>query len=103
MMALPEKIDLETWDARHAGLRRAGLTEPWYGGPLGRHAADGDERLRALRFDNAPASLRLWNLVLTEEDRLQEHRDQGKRLVGAMKDLGAVPLLAFAAPELVCF
>lgn len=103
MTSAPAKISLDAWDVRHAKLRRAGLHEPWYGGPLSRHILDGDYRLHALQFDNSPASLRLWNLVLTEEDRLQEHRDQGRKLVGAMKDLGTIPLMAYSAPELVCF
>jgi benzoyl-CoA reductase/2-hydroxyglutaryl-CoA dehydratase subunit BcrC/BadD/HgdB len=99
----PAKIDLAQWDARHAALRAAGLREPPYGGPLGRHFAGGDLRLARLAMDNSPAALRLWNFLLTEEDRLNAARAAGRRLVGAMKDLGTVPVMAYSAPELVAF
>ena len=67
--APPEKITLAEWDRRYAELQAAGLTQPDYGGPLGRHVDDGDLRLLKLRLDNSAASLRLWNFLLSEEDR----------------------------------
>lgn len=103
MNEAPRQITLEEWDARHAGLLAAGLREPAYGGPLGRHIEDGDYRLRKLRFDNSPAALRLWNFLLTEEDRLREARAAGRKIVGAMKDLGTVPVMAYSTPNLVAF
>jgi benzoyl-CoA reductase/2-hydroxyglutaryl-CoA dehydratase subunit BcrC/BadD/HgdB len=103
MNEAPAKITLDDWDLRYRALRDEGLDERWYGGPLARHVLDGDHRLEALAFDNSAAALRLWNFVLTEEDRLHEARAEGKTIVGAMKDLGSVPVLATAAPELVCF
>jgi hypothetical protein len=45
----------------------------------------------------------LWNFLLTEEDRLRSARQAGKKLVGAMKDLGTVPVMAFALDNLVAF
>ncbi|MBI3117401.1 MAG: hypothetical protein HYZ00_01865, partial [Candidatus Hydrogenedentes bacterium] len=102
-MKSPAKISLDAWEARRLALLNAGLEEPWYGGPLGRHLEEGDLRLQSLEFDNSTASLRLWNFLLSEEDRLQAARRQGKKIVGAMKDLGTVSVLASAAPELVSF
>jgi hypothetical protein len=100
----PRRITLAEWDERHAALLAQGLREPWYGGPLGRHVSlEGDLRLRSLRFDNSPAALRLWNFLLTEEERLREARERGKKLVGAMKDLGTVPVMAYSLPNLVAF
>jgi len=99
----PRQISLADWDARHAALRASGLVEPWYGGPLGRHVADGDFRLRHLRFDDSAASLRLWNFLLTEEDRLHKARASGIKLIGAMKDLGTVPVIAFSASRTAAF
>jgi benzoyl-CoA reductase/2-hydroxyglutaryl-CoA dehydratase subunit BcrC/BadD/HgdB len=64
---------------------------------------DGDTRLLKLRFDNSPAALRLWNFLLTEEDRLRAARDAGKKLVGTMKDLGTVPVMAYSLDNLVAF
>jgi len=104
MTAPPRKLRLEEWDARHASLVAGGLRESAYGGVLSRHVGErGDTRLRHLLFDNSAAALRLWNFLLTEEDRLREHRAAGRKLVGAMKDLGTVPVMAFALPDLVAF
>jgi benzoyl-CoA reductase/2-hydroxyglutaryl-CoA dehydratase subunit BcrC/BadD/HgdB len=99
----PRQITLDQWNREYARLRAAGLTEPVYGGPLSRHVADGDTRLLKLRYDNSPAALRLWNFLLTEEDRLRAARDSGKKLVGAMKDLGTVPVMAYSLDNLVSF
>lgn len=103
MIATPRQITLDQWDGRRRDLKRAGLQEPSYGGPLRRHAADGDLRLRKLRYDNSAAALRLWNFLLTEEDRLHRARTQGKKIVAAMKDLGTVPVMAYALPNVVAF
>ena len=94
----PSRITLDQWRQRYAKLTASGLREPDYGGPLERHLEAGDRRLRDIQFDNSAASLRLWNFLLTEEDRLRRARDDGAVLVGAMKDLGTVPVLAFS-PE----
>ncbi len=100
----PQKISLEEWDHRYHELVEAGLSEPDYGGPLSRHVAqEGDLRLRNLRFDNSAASLRLWNFLLTENQRLNQARMGGDRLVGSMKDLGTVPVMAYTLPGLRAF
>jgi len=99
----PRQITLQQWDREYDRLRAAGLSEPVYGGPLGRHVADGDTRLLKLRYDNSPAALRLWNFLLTEEDRLRAARHSGKKLVGTMKDLGTVPVMAYSLDNLVAF
>jgi len=99
----PRKITLDQWRRRYAELEAAGLCEPSYGGPLCRHVDDGDLRLLKLRMDDSAAALRLWNFLLSEEDRLAEARRQGVRLVGAMKDLGTVPVMAFAMDRVVAF
>lgn len=103
MSGRPRRITLEEWDARYAELRAAGLCEPAYGGPLRRHLEDGDLRLARLLYDNSPAALRLWNFLLTEETRLRQARAEGKKLVGSMKDLGTVPVMAYSLPDLVAF
>lgn len=103
MIDLPRKITLQEWDQRYEQLRKAGLHRPSYGGPLSRHIEDGDYRLLKLRYDNSAAALRLWNFLLTEEDRLRETRTNGKKLVGAMKDLGTVPVMAYSLENVVAF
>ena len=94
----PLKIRLDEWEGRYRSLKDAGMGEPWYGGPLSRHVEDGDSRLAKLQFDNSPAALRLWNFLLTEEDRLREARLAGGKLIGTMKDLGTVPVMAYSLP-----
>jgi benzoyl-CoA reductase/2-hydroxyglutaryl-CoA dehydratase subunit BcrC/BadD/HgdB len=100
---VPRQLTLEELDREHDRLRAAGEPQPPYGGPLSRHVQDGDTRLLKLRYDNSPAALRLWNFLLTEEDRLQAARDRGQKLVGTMKDLGTVPVLAYSLDNLVAF
>jgi benzoyl-CoA reductase/2-hydroxyglutaryl-CoA dehydratase subunit BcrC/BadD/HgdB len=99
----PKQITLEEWDLRYEQLQKAGLKEPDYSGRLSRHAEDGDRRLLKLRFDNSAAALRLWNFLLTEEDRLRQARQSGKMLIGTMKDLGTVPVMAYAFENLIAF
>jgi benzoyl-CoA reductase/2-hydroxyglutaryl-CoA dehydratase subunit BcrC/BadD/HgdB len=70
---------------------------------LGRHYDEGDTRLAELRFDPSPAADQLWELLLSENDRLAEARRQGFKLVGTMKDLGTVPVMAYALPDVVAF
>ncbi len=100
---MPKRITLEEWDRRYKHLEKAGTSEPDYGGPLSRHVEDGDQRLLKLRYDNSPAALRLWNFLLTEEDRLHEARAAGKIIVGTMKDLGTVPVMAYCFENIVAF
>jgi len=97
------RITLHEWDERYAELRSAGLREPDYGGPLRRHVDDGDLRLLKLRMDNSAASLRLWNFLLTEEERLHQARAEGTKIVGTMKDLGTVPVIAYSFDDMVAF
>jgi hypothetical protein len=104
MTDVPCQISLGGWEQRRATLLRSGLREPWYGGSLARHVEqEGDLRLRHLRFDNSAAALRLWNFLLTENQRLREARAQGDLLIGTMKDLGTVPVMAYALPNVRAF
>jgi len=66
-------------------------------------AAGGDLRLPQLHFDDSAASLRLWNFLLTENERLREAQARGEKIVGAMKDLGTVPVMAYALPRVRAF
>jgi benzoyl-CoA reductase/2-hydroxyglutaryl-CoA dehydratase subunit BcrC/BadD/HgdB len=100
---MPGQITLQEWDQRYEQLRKAGLHQPDYSGPLSRHVEDGDTRLLKLRYDNSAAALRLWNFLLTEEDRLHKARAEGKKLVGTMKDLGTIPVMAYSLDNLVAF
>ncbi len=97
------RITLEAWGRRYDELCAAGLCEPDYGGPLARHVDDGDLRLCKLEMDDSAAALRLWNFLLTEDDRLRRARADGARIVGTMKDLGTVPVMAYSLDDVVAF
>lgn len=98
------QISLKDWGARYDELKAGGLQEPFYGGPLQRHVDEGcDFRLNSLTYDPSPEALRLWNLLLTEEERLHKARKEGKKIVGTMKDLGTAPVLAYAYPNVAAF
>ncbi|MCP4605166.1 MAG: 2-hydroxyacyl-CoA dehydratase [Proteobacteria bacterium] len=103
MNSKPEQLNLDQWEVRYKELKKDGLHEPLYGGPLRRHVDDGDLRLLRLKFDNSSESLRLWNFLLTEEDRLKDAKRAGKKLVGTMKDLGTVPVLTYSFENLIAF
>jgi hypothetical protein len=101
---VPRKLTLDEWDDHYAHLAANGLREPWYGGPLRRHVTtEGDLRLTHLLFDESAAALRLWNFLLTENERLRQAQGAGEKLVGTMKDLGTVPVLAYALPGVRAF
>ncbi len=103
MKAVPAQITLEEWGTHYGNLQAAGFQEPFYGGPLQRHVTEGDYRLRKLLFDNSPASLRLWNFLLTESSRLYRAQREGKTIIGTMKDLGTIPVMAYSLPNTVAF
>ena len=103
-MNVPRQLSLREWDRHYDDLKGKGLSESDYGGRLSRHVeTEGDLRLRQLRFDSSPAALRLWNFLLTENLRLRGARARGDRIVGTMKDLGTVPVMACALPGLRAF
>ena len=99
----PKQITLQEWDEHYERLQKAGLAECVYGGRLSRHVADGDHRLTKLRYDNSAAALRLWNFLLTEDERLGQKRRDGVKIVGTMKDLGTVPVMAYSLDNVAAF
>lgn len=99
----PMQITLSQWDERYQQFQKMGLQEPYYGGRLSRHVEDGDRRLLKLKFDNSAAALRLWNFLLTEEQRLHQARAEGKKIIGTMKDLGTIPVMAYSLDNLIAF
>jgi benzoyl-CoA reductase/2-hydroxyglutaryl-CoA dehydratase subunit BcrC/BadD/HgdB len=99
----PAQITLEQWDRLYESLQQLSCMRSCYDGPLGRHLKDGDLRLAKLKFDNSTASLRLWNFLLTEEQRLHQARAEGKKIIGAMKDLGTVPVMVYSLDNSLAF
>jgi hypothetical protein len=72
-------------------------------GLLSRHVREGDTRLTKLLFDPSVAGRRLWAFLLSEEERLRAARSRGFKIVGAMKDLGTVPVIACSLPNVTAF
>ena len=103
MLCRPEKIGLDQWDSRFRDWTRRGRKMPANVGPISKHVTGGDYRLKQLKYDNSYAALQLWNLLLTEDERLAEAKRKGKKIVGAMKDLGTVPVLACSLENIVTF
>jgi benzoyl-CoA reductase/2-hydroxyglutaryl-CoA dehydratase subunit BcrC/BadD/HgdB len=97
------QITLDEWEERYEALTAGGMKEPWYGGRLSRHLRNGDTRLAGLVFDGSMAALDLWNFLLSEDERLLKAKRDGKKLIGAMKDLGTVPVMVYAHPECIAF
>ncbi len=67
------------------------------------YSCRGDTLLRRLKFDSGLASLRLWSFLFSEKDRLFLAREKGWKVVAVMKDLGQVPVLAYAMPNALTF
>ncbi len=74
-----------------------------YQGALQRHAQSGDRRLLHLDFHLSPASHDLWNFLMTEEERLHAARRSGTLIIGALKDLGTIPILVNAYSDAIAF
>jgi len=98
-----KRISMEELDLLCERRRSAGAPMAAYVGPLRRHVEEGDRRLLRLEYDASPAALRLWSFLLTEEERLHAARAAGAKIVGTMKDLGTVPVMAYALPNVVAF
>jgi benzoyl-CoA reductase/2-hydroxyglutaryl-CoA dehydratase subunit BcrC/BadD/HgdB len=67
------------------------------------YSCRGDTLLRRLKFDSSLAALRLWAFIFSEKDRLFLAKEKGWKVFAAMKDLGPVPVLAYAVPESLTF
>jgi hypothetical protein len=103
MTTAPKRLTMDELDALCRALVAARAPMPDYAGPLARHVSEGDRRLLKLQYDDSAAALRLWSFLLTEEDRLHAARKAGRKIVGAMKDLGTVPVMAYALPNVTAF
>jgi hypothetical protein len=103
MTGTAKRLTMEAFDRLCRRHLAAGTPMPGYAGPLARHVADGDRRLLKLEYDDSAAALRLWSFLLTEEERLHAARAAGMKIVGAMKDLGTVPVMAYSLPNVVAF
>ena len=111
----PARIDALEWHRLFGGIpktviddcryyRWAGSTD-WntYLQPPSTFIIYGARYLKKLVFDNSLASLKLWGFMLNEGERLYRARQAGKKIVAVMGDLGPVPVIVSAFPELVPF
>ena len=67
----PRRITLAEWEQRYVALRAAGLREPSYGGPLGRHVDDGSRMEGYLC--GSPGMIDAAAAVLHERGVAEEH------------------------------
>ncbi len=103
MSKQPERISVSEWDARFDSEVAQLPADIPYLKRLAEYVAEGDARLSRLALDPAPATLWLWNFLLSEDDRLRDALNDGKKLVGTMKDLGTVPVMAYSLENLTAF
>jgi benzoyl-CoA reductase/2-hydroxyglutaryl-CoA dehydratase subunit BcrC/BadD/HgdB len=110
----PEKISLSEWDSLYEKIPQKIIEEfkyirempkasKNYMTKISAHFRQGDRRLGSLKYDNSLASLRLWDFLLTEEERLADWRKAGKKIFGVMKDLGTVPVMVYSSDKAVAF
>lgn len=79
------------------------LAKSWGEQGLESYFCEGDKRLESLHFFPSKGALALWHFLLSEETRLHQARKEGKIIVGAMKDLGTIPLICYAFENVVTF
>ena len=71
--------------------------------PPSTHIPYGNRLLRKLKFDNSPASLRLWGFVMSEGERIYRARQAGMKVIAVMGDLGAITPLVYSFPDTIAF
>jgi benzoyl-CoA reductase/2-hydroxyglutaryl-CoA dehydratase subunit BcrC/BadD/HgdB len=104
MTELANRSTVEDWDQRFAeDASQLMDAQVRYLKPLTAYVEEGDTRLTRLKFDPSPASLWLWNFLLSEDERLSERLEAGHKLVGTMKDLGTIPVMAYSLPNITAF
>ncbi|MFH1230183.1 MAG: 2-hydroxyacyl-CoA dehydratase family protein [Planctomycetota bacterium] len=110
----PQKISLSEWDKLYDKIPQGVLSKykyiqeipkvsKSYVIKMSEYFRTGDKRLVSLKYDNSLAALRLWNFLLTEEERLADWRSAGKKLFGVMKDLGTIPVMVYSSDRCVAF
>ncbi|MFA4985678.1 MAG: 2-hydroxyacyl-CoA dehydratase family protein [Candidatus Brocadiia bacterium] len=109
----PELIGIREWDRRFASIPAQWLDSCRYLRELDggtkyvlspeHYAQRGDLLLRRLKYDNSPAGLRLWSFIFSEKDRLFKAKENGWKIIAAMKDLGQIPALSYAWKKQLTF
>ena len=104
MIKNANKISAKQWDIEYKKLVCRGKIDPEKIKPIFWFIENDDDLiLQDLQFDSSLECLKLWNFLLTENCRLRQARREGKKIVGTMKDLGTIPVLAYCYPEIVAF
>ena len=114
-MTVPSQIDFREWHELFKGIPDSDIQNTryfrqlpdaeWsqYLFPPSTHSVYGSRLLTKLKFDNSPASLRLWGFALSEGERIYRARQAGMKVVAVMGDLGAVTPLVYSFPNTVAF
>ncbi len=114
MIDRPSRITSGEWESLMPGVpeeyrERCTFLKPLVPGgvrylfSMHEYSCRGDTLLRRLKFDSGLASLRLWAFLFSEKDRLFLAKEKGWKIFAAMKDLGQVPIIAYAAPKSLTF
>jgi benzoyl-CoA reductase/2-hydroxyglutaryl-CoA dehydratase subunit BcrC/BadD/HgdB len=108
----PEKISARKWSERYKQLADEEIRQYTYYGnpswgvylqPPATFMVYGARQLKRLQFDNSLAALRMWGFVFNESERLFRARQDGKKLIATMGDLGTVPVIVMAFPGCIPF
>ncbi len=108
----PKRITLEEWSRQFRALDGAIIKKYNYYGnsewgtylsPPATFMVYGARELKRLKYDNSLAALRLWGFTFNESERLFRARQNGKKVIAAMGDLGTVPVIILAFPNCIPF
>jgi len=108
----PKKITLEEWSRQFRDFDDALIKKfryyhnsEWgtYLSPPATFMVYGLRELKRLKFDNSLAALRMWGFVFNETERLFRARQNGKKVVATMGDLGIVPVIVLGFPDCIPF
>lgn len=112
IFGLPKKISLKEWSRQFCQLDTAFINSFYYykNNDWGRYLFPpatfmvyGTRQLKHLKLDNSLASLRLWGFSFNESERLFRAKQNGKKVIAAMGDLGTVPVIIMAFPDSIPF
>ena len=104
MNNLASKFSFLQWDIEYKKLAKQGIISEDIIKPISWFIENDDDFILSdLQFDQSIECLELWNFLLTENSRLRKSKQQGKKIVGTMKDLGTIPVLAYSYDNIVAF
>lgn len=108
----PKKISLAEWSKQFKNIDDEAIKKfmyyknnEWgvYLQPPATFMVYGARELKRLKFDNSFAALRLWGFVFNESERLFRAKQNGKKVIATMGDLGTIPIIIMSFPNCIPF